>query len=55
MIREDTASAVPANSAQAGGGNVAGLGGQSGEPGVNQKKRLRAILTPKPIKRKMPV
>jgi len=59
MIKEDTASAVPANSAQAGGGGVAGLGGASGEPpGIpaSKKKRrpLSAILTQTPIKRKPP-
>lgn len=60
QIRE-TESAVPANSAQVGGG-VQGLGGSTGEPPVpsqaqRRKMRLRtirAVLSDKPLKRNLP-
>lgn len=44
-LEEETASAVPANSA--GGGAVDGIGvGPRGEPGVNAKKKKLRVLFP---------
>jgi hypothetical protein len=54
-IKEDMASAIPANAA--GSGNIAGIGvGPKGEPGVYpKKKKLRDItLTKTPLKRLLP-
>ena len=55
VIKEDMASAIPANAA--GSGNIAGIGvGPKGEPGVYpKKKKLRDItLTKTPLKRLLP-
>lgn len=58
-LREDTASAVPANSAGAGGVDGIGIGPRGEPPGVpaseRKKKTLRTILTQTPIRRKPPV
>ena len=50
MVKEDTTSAVPTNSA--GGGAIDGIGvGPRGEPGVYPKKKKLRVLFPM-IKRK---
>jgi hypothetical protein len=58
-LKEDMGSAVPANSAGAGGVEGIGIGPKGEPPGLStsqkKKKTLRTILTQTPLKRRQPV